>query len=327
MRTMIISAVFPLMEFSGYWTLNTFKRLRDKSFTSNKNLTKTPSPQAYIDLHAGPAYAIHYRYSSILLHVGISFVYGAAMPLLYPIAFLAYLILHVNERLLVCYYYREPPAFDEKLTLLCIKFIKCVPLLSLPVAFWQLGNRQMFENVLFTMHSSTDIKLSGHHLSQALALDKLEQNTPIILVFLAMVIIYFFRSTCIKAKEQQDDEMVEDLADYYNAIDQGDKDRIIASETYYIQNFQTKTFEEKQFEDLKASNSESIEKIIMGVPTYRILDDSRYKQLLQFDVPNVEKVKLYDSENNQIVTQETDREHFRREMNNVYLALNLAFIH
>jgi len=124
-----------------------------------------------VELYSGPEYMIHYRFSTIMLHVAISFVYGAAMPLLYPIACLALLVLYINERLLVCYYYREPPAFDESLTLKCLQYLSYVTLLSLPVNFWMLGNRQIFENFLIDIKTNSDIQSSGHTISYALDIE------------------------------------------------------------------------------------------------------------------------------------------------------------
>lgn len=92
----------------------------DNGFTGNVLNSTKPSVQALIDLYAGPVYLIHYRYAAILLQIGVAFCYGTAMPPLYLIACLAFAILYVNERLLVCYYYREPPAFDEKMTVLTL---------------------------------------------------------------------------------------------------------------------------------------------------------------------------------------------------------------
>jgi hypothetical protein len=91
-------------------------------------------------------------------------MYGTGMPLLYFYAFLAYVILYVNERLLVCYYYREPPTFDEKMTVLCLDIIGYVPYVMLPLCFWMLGNRQIFETEVFEINFKSDIKLSGHTL-------------------------------------------------------------------------------------------------------------------------------------------------------------------
>lgn len=99
----------------------------------------------------------------ILLQIGVAFCYGCTMPPLYAIACLAFVILYINERLLVCYYYREPPAFDEKMTMLTLDIVKWVPFIMLPMAFWQLGNRQIFENVMVEIDYKADIRLSEHH--------------------------------------------------------------------------------------------------------------------------------------------------------------------
>ena len=84
------------------------------------------------------------------------------MPPLYGIACVAFIILYINERLLVCYYYREPPCFDEKMTLLTMDLIEWVPYMLLPMAFWQLGNRQIFETELSEIDFKSDIRLSQH---------------------------------------------------------------------------------------------------------------------------------------------------------------------
>ena len=94
-RTMCITAVFPLIELSMWYTINNLKRLYDRGFTSDVSKTKQPSMQCYVDLYCGPEYLIHYRYSTLLMHVGISFMYGAAMPLLYPISFFGFIVLHI----------------------------------------------------------------------------------------------------------------------------------------------------------------------------------------------------------------------------------------
>lgn len=141
MKAMLMAGLWPLIEFAMFWSMITFFRCLDKNFGSDPYHTNSPSIQAYIDTWAGPIYLIHYRYATILLQISVAFMYGTGMPLLYFYAFLAYLILYLNERLLVCYYYREPPAFDEVMTMLCIDLSKYVPYLMLPMAFWMLGNR------------------------------------------------------------------------------------------------------------------------------------------------------------------------------------------
>ena len=63
------------------------------------------------------------------------------MPLLYPIALCGYMVLYVGERFLICYYYRSPPVYDTEITEATLDIMRLLPLISLPFAFWQLGNR------------------------------------------------------------------------------------------------------------------------------------------------------------------------------------------
>jgi len=42
----------------------------------------------------------------------VTFMYGLALPLLFPIALLAFLVLYVTEKLTITYYYRKPPMYD-----------------------------------------------------------------------------------------------------------------------------------------------------------------------------------------------------------------------
>jgi hypothetical protein len=136
MKTMFMTALWPLIEFAMFYSLMNATRLLDRGFGSDTFDTRMPTVQAYIDLYAGPEYLIHYRYATILLNIGVAFLYGTAMPYLYFCALLAFVILYINERLLVCYYYREPPTFDEKMTLMTLDLVKYVPLMMLPVVFW-----------------------------------------------------------------------------------------------------------------------------------------------------------------------------------------------
>ena len=95
MRTMLSQALWPLIEFGMFYSLLNFSRCLDRKFTNDTFITSAPSVQAYIDLYAGPAYLIHYRYAAILLQIGVAFAYGCTMPPLYGIACVAFIILYI----------------------------------------------------------------------------------------------------------------------------------------------------------------------------------------------------------------------------------------
>jgi hypothetical protein len=67
------------------------------SCTLNKYETKTKSIQAYLDIRCGPAYLMHFKYSTVLNTVFVTFMYGFGIPDLFPIAAISFLIIYLLE--------------------------------------------------------------------------------------------------------------------------------------------------------------------------------------------------------------------------------------
>jgi hypothetical protein len=136
----------------------------------------------------------------------------------------------------VCYYYREPPAFDEKMTMLTLDLVKWVPFIMLPMAFWQLGNRQIFENSLAEIEFKGDVKLSSHDFSQSMThMDPtwMTYNSGPLWLLIFIIGWGFFKKItgyCSDDEEDEGDQLVEGLADYYEALKKGDKSSIIGQE-------------------------------------------------------------------------------------------------
>ena len=92
--TMFFNAFFPLLEAGGYFALRIFFRLLDRGCSCNKYKTKKTSIQSYIDTYTGPYYLMHYKYSTLLNIVFVTFMYGLGIPILFPIACLSIVILY-----------------------------------------------------------------------------------------------------------------------------------------------------------------------------------------------------------------------------------------
>lgn len=92
-------------------------------------------------MHSGPDYLIHFRYSSLLNTTYVTMMYGLGLPVLFPIAALAYFIFYVVERYQVAYTYKMPPMLDDSLTLNAISWLRLAPILFLINGFWMLGNK------------------------------------------------------------------------------------------------------------------------------------------------------------------------------------------
>ena len=56
---------------------------------------------------------MHFKYSSILTQVYVSFMYGLFIPILFPIATLGILSMYLVEKYGLIYYYRKPPIYDK----------------------------------------------------------------------------------------------------------------------------------------------------------------------------------------------------------------------
>ena len=142
---MIFTALWPLIEITMFGGVFYFLRLMDRGFTSNVYKTYMPSVQTYIDLHAGPEFDIHWRYSAILFQLSISLFFGTGIPLLYPISLVGCFIQYTLDRLLVCYFYREPPTYDDRITQNANDAIKFIATVSLIGTWFQLRSILIFQ--------------------------------------------------------------------------------------------------------------------------------------------------------------------------------------
>ena len=114
--TMYFNAFFPIIESLGYWGLRILFRLLDRGCSCSDYKTKKTSIQQYINVYTGPVYLMHYKYSALLNIVFVTFMYGLGMPILFPIAILSFVILYLQEKLMLYYGYRVPPMYDERLS-------------------------------------------------------------------------------------------------------------------------------------------------------------------------------------------------------------------
>jgi hypothetical protein len=106
------SALLPIAEFAGFGFINKVKRLIDRRFGCDPEMTRKKSVYDYTNLYCGPVYLIHFRYAGLLILLNIVLLYGNTLPILFPIALLGYCVLWVIERIQIAYYYRQPPAYD-----------------------------------------------------------------------------------------------------------------------------------------------------------------------------------------------------------------------
>jgi hypothetical protein len=146
----------------------------------------------YVEIYSGPEYSIHYRFSSILNTVFVTAMYGTALPILFPIGLMAFVILYVWERVLICYYYKQPPMFSEVMTRSAYKSLSYAPLVYIMMTFWYLGNNQVYENLTFPIKTADEVVKSGHTVAYELANLKWDQSLPPFVMSVIMLIMLPF---------------------------------------------------------------------------------------------------------------------------------------
>ena len=78
----------------------------------------------------------------------VTMMYGLGLPILFPIAFLSYLIFWITERYQIAYFYKMPPSMNDTMTKNAMKIFSYLPILFMFNGFWMLSNRQIFENII-----------------------------------------------------------------------------------------------------------------------------------------------------------------------------------
>ena len=143
--TMVLNAIAPWISVcSGLASQALFRGL-DQGFSTYlcckpDKTTKCKTIQEYVNLYAGPQHVMSYKYSALLTTVCVTFMYGVALPELFPIAAFTYFNYYVVEKFLITYWYQRPPVYDDKLNKTALELMSAAPILMLFFGYWCLGN-------------------------------------------------------------------------------------------------------------------------------------------------------------------------------------------
>jgi hypothetical protein len=106
---------------------------------------------------------MHFKYAGVMNIVFITCMFGVGLPILYPVAVLALVILYISEKYMLYYAYQVPPMYDEKLSQNVIAHLKVAPLIMLISGYWMLSSKQLLSNENLTPKARTrDVDITGH---------------------------------------------------------------------------------------------------------------------------------------------------------------------
>ena len=86
-------------------------------------------------------------------------LYGAGIPMLFPIGLVALLILYFTERFSIAWLYRMPPNYDDDLNRGTMSAVLWYPVFYAGIGFWMFTNEQIFANFVYP------IKYIGEHVT------------------------------------------------------------------------------------------------------------------------------------------------------------------
>ena len=190
---MIFIMYWPIIESVGWYTLRLFTRLLDSGCSTDPYKTKKTSIKAYLDLHEGPVYHMHYKYSALLTIVFVTMMYGFGIPILFPIGALAMIIIYIIEKTMLCYAYSLPPMYDERLSQSVLTELYGAPLIFLSFGYWMASNKQMFSNDHLVPFNRMNSPLTHHHTIDRFMEGDFQDNPawPMLLVLAFLILNYF----------------------------------------------------------------------------------------------------------------------------------------
>lgn len=337
--TMIFNAYYPPLEFLMYWGMRIFYRMLDSSCTFKKYKTKSTSIHGYLDVRAGPDYLMHFKYSTILNSVFVTFMFGFGIPILFPIAAFTFWIIYVIEKASFYYSYRVPPSYDEKLSQAVLDTLMWAPLFYLGFGYWMASSKQLLSNdYLETSNKEALERASAVFESQHLWTSVFTPAGwaapawPMIFTFFVVLSFCLFGGLIFSQLKKispffkiGDVEIDENLPDYWDALDDVDKNWSYKEEENMRENYDVKCLLDDDFKDLKARMGRKHEcerKTIKGAHTYDILANPIYIKYFQY----ISAAQVDPPRSDFIKDGDNDEGNDYLQMDMVRLALNAGFI-
>ncbi len=153
-QTLFILGLSPFFEVCSGYMQRRLKFFLDTGFILKPSKqtpiqTSAKTVQQFINRYSGPEMRFHYRYAFIMVSIFMPMIYGAGLPLLFPITLFNLCVLFTIDRLMTVYVYQKPPAFDAQLTQTCLNILQYAALPYVIVGYWMLSNKQIFSNTIY----------------------------------------------------------------------------------------------------------------------------------------------------------------------------------
>jgi hypothetical protein len=285
--TMLTAAFMPAIEFCIGLTMRIVFRLLDSGFKCKKYNSKKKTIQQYVNLYSGPEYMMHFKYAALLNVVFVTFMYGLAVPLLFPIATIFFAVSWIVERLALAYSYKQPPMFDDVLNKSAISTLKVAPLFMMFFGFWVFGNQQIFDNFVKGRQFKTE-EIDTDHTGYQIRVD---QTLPLFLSAVTMLVLIIAGGTLLALLERcglieayREDDVDEGLGTYEQCLPSKVRKAWVIDELHFRKKFGGQSVEQQFLEKLKTprEGQKGKQEKMKTTPNYEITTNPKYADAMQF---------------------------------------------
>lgn len=104
-------------------------------------MTKTNNVLDYVEIHSGSEHLLFDKYSMTMTFVLVTMLYGFGIPILFPITLAALCMCYFVDKLVIFFYHRSPPMYDDTLNMNSVYYLKWGALMYLASAYWMMSNK------------------------------------------------------------------------------------------------------------------------------------------------------------------------------------------
>ena len=136
---------------------------------------------------------MHFKFSSIMIQVAISFMYGMFIPSVFLITLFGLINMYLCEKICLAYWYKQPPNYDKEMVEVASSWIKRSPVLMFILGYWALTNVQVFNNTSENVETQNSIPNPHHDYY-----DSSNKHSQVILLYLFALLCYYQSERILK---------------------------------------------------------------------------------------------------------------------------------
>ena len=105
----------------------------------------------YWDKYVGPEYVIENAQANLLNFTMTCFLFGAGLPVLFPVTLLCLIVLYVFEKKTIARLARLPKNFNPKMNDEIVSTFLIGPILYSAIGYWMYSNQQVVGNKIIAL--------------------------------------------------------------------------------------------------------------------------------------------------------------------------------